>query len=357
MKQILKGLGEGKAGVALRSSYRKVLRLLACFRLLHAFLLLVFLQVPPAVGAGESDALGRVGVAELTEPGKAFKEYQIEAPPVKYLEYEQSYADGKHGPGVLLGDGAIQPGGYFTRHLKNSPYTSGILVDGASVNDEWEYFPENQNTTYGPRTDWTNFSASAIFPGLLQLQTVARLGLPRPFPARDKFTWFSQTNFSFQGPYCAFEGSITVFDAFDRPRELEFHSVNRGTKLSSTTRIFYNYDSDHGLFPSSFVAELNKNGETTMTTNTLRNLVLGTNEHAVSGYFLRDFVPDSAKIQSVYYISNHVRYLLQPDGALKKYTYPNKPGRTLHAVRRSIIFTFLVVSTIIMVYLVRRRGA
>ncbi len=95
-------------------------------------------------------SMGQPSVPGLTEPGKAFKEYQAEAPPIKRIVFEQTYSNGKYGPGIVWADGAIQPGGFFIRHLTNSPYTSGILVKGTSMDKDWEYFPENKVICFGP---------------------------------------------------------------------------------------------------------------------------------------------------------------------------------------------------------------
>jgi len=273
-----------------------------------------------AIDMGEQVLLGQslgAGVSELTEPGKAFKEYQAEAPPIKYISFEQSYAAGKRGPGVLGADGAIQPGGYFIRHLTNSPATTGILVNGASTNAEWEFCPEYADIVYGPRTFWTNYSGSSMFYGFLSLQTVARLGLPRAFPDHDDFVWISQTHFKFISPYngnC--EGNILKFDSRDRPTEIEYHSIQKRLNSSIESSIFYQYESDKEFPPTRFVVDSKMNDTRWLTTNTIHTLAIGTDEHAGSGYLLQEFLPTTVKFGTIYYLSNNTRYTLQTDGSI-----------------------------------------
>lgn len=302
------------------------------------------------------------GVTEFTEPGKAFKEYQAYPPPIKHILYEQSYANGKYGPGIVLADGSIQPGGFFTRHLTNSPYTTGILVDGESSTGEWEYFAENLAISYGPKTCYTNFSSSAIFPGFLKLQTVARLGLPRPFPEHDGFVWTSQTQFRFIGPWDTYEGAILKFDERGRTAEIEYHSSRKDAKVPTKCRIAYKYDSTQDFPPAQFVVDLAIGETHTIATNIIHDLATGTDEHAERGFSLEEFVPETAKAGQIFYISNHIRYTPQADHTLVEYKYPDaierrQHERSPHPVRHAILFVFVAVPIVTVFFWVRRRGA
>ena len=297
------------------------------------------------------------GTSRLTEPGKAFKEYEANVPPIKHIVYEQSYSVSKHGPGVMWADGAIQPGGYFNRQLTNSPYTQGILIDGASTEQEWESFPENENVCYGPRTYWTNSNVSMNLPVLRKLQTVACLGLPRCFPGHDGFTWTSPVAFQFFNPYDHFTGHIASFDEVGRPKEVEYHSVSNDAPEAVSARITYAYDSREQFPPASFIIELNGIDLHSVTTNILHKLELGIDEaHEQHGFYLKDFLPDNANVGTIYVISNLVRYTLQPDKSMVAYKYSDAVEQSTHPVHYAIIFASLAVITSMLAYLVRRRG-
>ena len=315
------------------------------------------LLIALAVSIMQQAACGQINNVVLTEPGKLFKEYEAEAPPIKRIVYEQSYAIGKYGPGVELVDGAIQTGGYFIRHLTNSPYTKQLLVSGASSESEWEYFPENENVSYGPPTCWTNYASSMNYPPLVALQTVARLGLPRPFPGHDGFSWTSQVDFVFFDPFNQYVGHIVRFDNQGRTIEVEFHSENKSDDKATTGRVSYGYDSNQTFPPSSFVVDIKGPDFHVVTTNLLHALEIGQDDkHAGNGYYLKEFLPDDATIGTIYVISNHIRYTLQQDRSLVAYKYSDAVERSLRPVRRTILFVFLAVSILTAVYLVWLRG-
>ena len=289
-------------------------------------------------------SMGQPSVPGLTEPGKAFKEYQAEAPPIKRIVFEQTYSNGKYGPGIVWADGAIQPGGFFIRHLTNSPYTSGILVKGTSMDKDWEYFPENKVICFGPPTVWSNANNTMNTPMLGILQRVARLGLFRPFPDHDGFVWTSQTEFKFSPPDGDFVGSIVRFDDHSRPVELEYHSAQKNSKFFERCLVTYGYDSGQDFPPSRFVVDLTTPDMHSVTTNILHTLTLGLDEHAKRGYSLQEFLPKDANITTVYCISNHVRYDLLSDGTLREYKHNDPTQQTTHSRRHTLLYVIGALS-------------
>ena len=312
-----------------------------------------------AVASGQQFLLGQnvgLGKAELTEPGKAFKDFQADAPPIEYIVFEQSYDRGVDNlPGVVWADGAIQPGGYYLRHLTNSPYTKNLLVKGASTESEWEYLAETETISYGPRTHWTNYESSMNLPLYRSLQMVARLGLPRIFTDHDSFTWTSQTEFRFNTPFDHFAGSIVKFDQRNRPTELEYHSL--GKKHGLKTEIYYEYNSDSNFPPDKWVIHYSSPSSDSTSTNILHKFFIGLNGHSEHGYYLMEFLAEAAKVGSIYVISNNVRYTLQPDGSMAEYKYLYSGGNSSHSVHYPIIFVFLARTSLTEVLLMRQRGA
>jgi hypothetical protein len=189
---------------------------------------------------------------------------------------------------------------------------------------------------------------------LQDIQTVARLGLPRPFP--DDFRWVSQTDFVFTHPWDQYVGRITRFDG-NRPAEVEYQSRSEDSEYWRKCRIVYEYDGARDFPPARFVIhQQTRQGESSVT-NILHTLDIGLDEKVEQGYFMKDFFPAGGKLNDVYFISNKVRYLVRPDGSLVEYKYPDMAGRSSHPVRYSIIIVFLVLLITTAVYLVRRRGS
>lgn len=273
-----------------------------------------------------------IPVSELTDPGKAFKEYEAESPSIKYLHYEQSYpaAESRFGhAGVLTADGAIQQGGYFLRYITNSPMTKYETVCGLSSESEWsQAVLDWQDVCYGPRQFWTNYPGSINFFQLQELRTVACFGLPRLAAGYDNFIWTSQTNFEFDHPWGHCAGHIIRFDSHSRPAEIEYHSVTNTANRWRQCYITYSYDSETNFIPGSFIIDGQMRNRTWSTTCGIDTLEIGTNAHATNGYFLKDFLPPNAPINATYFMSNLVRYTVQPDGTKVLYVYPSplKPG-------------------------------
>jgi hypothetical protein len=113
----------------------RVAAILLCVHRISGLIVMVMLMAMswPVSGAG-------IPASELTDPGKAFKQYEASAPSVNYIRYEQSYAadQSRFGhAGVLTAAGAIQQGGYFLRYITNSPITKYEIDCGLSSENEW----------------------------------------------------------------------------------------------------------------------------------------------------------------------------------------------------------------------------
>ena len=287
----------------------------------------------PVSGAG-------IPVSELTEPGKAYKVYQATAPPIKYIAYERSYSAAEsrfRRAGVVTADGAIQQGGYFLRYLTNSPFTTNSIVWGLSSDAEWsQNVLDYHDVCYGPRQFWTNYPASMNFPDLQELQTAARFGLPRLAAGIDNFIWTSQTNFEFDHPWDHYAGHIIRFDNHNRPAKIEYHSAAANAKYWRECYITYSYDSDTNFIPAGFTTDGQTRYVTWSNTYGIDTLEIGTNDHAANGYFLKDFLPDNAEISNIWFMSNWVRYAVQPDGTKVLYMYPSAIDLTRHVTYRHL---------------------
>lgn len=309
----------------------RVIAILLCFFRISQVIVVVILMAMncPVSGAG-------IPVSELTDPGRAFKQYEADSPPINYIRYEQSYAanQSRFGhAGVLTADGAIQPGGYFLRYLTNSPITKYEMDCGLSSESEWEQTVLDwQDVCYGPRQFWTNFPGSINFPELQGLQTAARLGLPRVFAGYDNFIWTSQTNFEFDHPWTHFSGHIVRFDNHDRPAEIEYHSATNNPNLWQECYVTYTYHSETNFIPDSFTVDGKALSHMWSTTCGIDSLEIGTNEHAATGYFLKDFIPPNAHINATYFMSNNVRYTVQPNGRKDQYAYRPDVDMSVHQV-------------------------
>jgi hypothetical protein len=299
--------------------------------------------------------------SQFSEPAKAFKEYLAEMPPIKRIVYEQSH-QGKFGPGFVLADGAIQPAGYFLRHLSNSPYTTNSFVCGLSTEHEWSYAMEWQNVVYGPRDAWTN-KTSALDPGTFSdFHMAVRLGLPPVVPGT--FRWASEAEFEFTSQVWGdmredYTGRITRWDEKNRPVQVVYQSNRRASPAWLRCSVLYEYAAPEDVFPHRFVQDMELTGGRMSLSNRIHVLEVGPDENAAQGYRLTNLQPPDAKINEVTFVSNGVRYLVHPDKTMTLYRYaavPSKPAS--HGTRYSILLFGLGSLLITAVFLLRqsRRG-
>jgi len=290
---------------------------------------------------------------DLEEPGRVFKQYQQDRPPIKHIVFEHSCLT-KLGLGFAVADGALQPSGYFLRYLTNSPTTSNLVIWGASTQYEWNYSMDWNSVAYGPRKLATNLNLAMNYHHLLDLATVSYLGLPRPF--LDGLTWTSQTEFEFANPLGEYIGRITKFEN-NRPLEVEYESRNEDSKNWRKCRISYEYERQVDFPPKRFLVAVETRDSHLTVTNVLHALEVGLDDIATNGYHLTNFIPKNAELAHIYFMSNQVRFSVRPNGDLVKYKYSDDFERRSQPVRYSIIFVFLVLLVATLTFLVRRRGS
>ncbi len=314
------------------------------------YLLLILALV---VGALQVLAEG-IPIQELTEPGKAFKVYQATAPPIKHMFFARS--DNIKFAGMFYAEGAIQPTGYFLRYLTNSPFTTNSIVVGLDEQYAWEYDAQDASVAYGPREFETHLHTCINHFWFERLQAIACLGIRRWFAGNDNFRWISQTEFEFDHPWGHYVGHIIFFDRKNRPQELEYHSTSENSPNFRKYLLLYQYDGNNGLLPDRIIEHTFSKTSVDTITNVTISLDVGLDSHITRGYSLHDLIPQSAEIKEITFISNNVRYAVDPDGRKTLYKYPNAIVSSANPVRYSILMIVLVLFVTTAVYWVRRRG-